>query len=49
MGLKQPCTGEVIGVAHTLDNAWQQIRGINHSTASDMLGFKTTLGDTRIA
>jgi len=30
----------------TLDNAWPQIRGLNHSTASDALGF---LGDTRIA
>jgi len=30
----------------TLDNAWPQIRCLNHSTA---LGFKTTLGDTRIA
>ena len=46
MGLNQPCTGEVVGVAHlgqcmvtnvwlTLDNAWSQMRGLNHSTASD--------------
>jgi len=60
MGLNQPCTGKVVGVAHlgqcmvtnvwlTLDNAWSQMRGLNHSTASDALGFKTTLGDTRMA
>jgi len=33
----------------TLDNAWPQKSGLNHSTASDALGFKTSLGDTHIA
>jgi len=46
--LNQPCTGKVTGVAH-LGNAWPQMDGLNHSTASDALGFKTTLADTRIA
>jgi len=41
----RPCTGEVMGVAHL----GPQMDGLNHSTASDMLGFKTTLAYTRIA
>jgi len=44
-GLKQPCTGEAMGVAHLgqcmATNAWLKPR--------DALGFKTTLGDTPIA
>jgi len=33
----------------TLDNTLSQMRSLNHSTASDALGFKTTFGDTRMA
>jgi len=48
MGLNQPRTGEVTGVAHLgqcmATNAW-----LKTLTASDTLGFKTTHADTCIA